>query len=393
MIARLAPLASRRGVGAPRALRTALAAHRRRFRGTALGARDGDGPAQWRRRRARARRFALDDRARRAAVASREDEAGGAAASRGVARRPFRDDRLRGPSVHPDASHERRRRARSLSRQSRSDGRRRGGELDLRARYIRRRLLLSLGRGDADKAIVLMSDGEAFEPQADIIAEATRAKAAGIQLVTVGFGTTAGSTIPIVVNGARDAEARRERRGSRDEVRSRDSARRGGSRRRAYSSRPMRPTRRRDHPPRHRSIQDRSARGLDRAGSVAAVSICSCSPRSVAFFSTRCSPRARAGARVVALAAAATLAACGRGDADVAAYNRGTALLAHDSLLAAAPILDSVAARSTKLRFDANFNSGWAYLTTGLAAKGDSANAPKDSALARYQPSARDHAG
>ena len=62
--------------------------------------------------------------------------------------------------------------------------------------------LLSLGKGNGNKAIVLMSDGEAFEPLSDVAAAAKRAKDAGIEVVTVGFGTTQGSTIPIVENGA-----------------------------------------------------------------------------------------------------------------------------------------------------------------------------------------------
>ena len=41
-----------------------------------------------------------------------------------------------------------------------------------------------------------MSDGEAFEPEADVVEAARRAADAGITLVAVGFGTTAGATIP-----------------------------------------------------------------------------------------------------------------------------------------------------------------------------------------------------
>jgi Ca-activated chloride channel family protein len=57
--------------------------------------------------------------------------------------------------------------------------------------------LLSLSTGGADRALVVMSDGEAFEPQADVVAEARRAGDQGIALVTVGFGTTEGSRIPL----------------------------------------------------------------------------------------------------------------------------------------------------------------------------------------------------
>jgi Ca-activated chloride channel family protein len=61
--------------------------------------------------------------------------------------------------------------------------------------------LLSLTKSGADKALILFSDGEAFEPQDEILAAARRAKEAGVSLVTVGFGTTQGSTIPVRENG------------------------------------------------------------------------------------------------------------------------------------------------------------------------------------------------
>lgn len=57
--------------------------------------------------------------------------------------------------------------------------------------------LLMLSNSGADKALVVMSDGEAFEDVNDVIAEAKRAGDQGISLVTVGFGTTQGSTIPV----------------------------------------------------------------------------------------------------------------------------------------------------------------------------------------------------
>ena len=57
--------------------------------------------------------------------------------------------------------------------------------------------LLMLSNSGADKALVVMSDGEAFEDINDVIAEAKHAGDQGISLVTVGFGTTQGSTIPV----------------------------------------------------------------------------------------------------------------------------------------------------------------------------------------------------
>ncbi len=57
--------------------------------------------------------------------------------------------------------------------------------------------LLLASDGSADRALVLMTDGEAFEPAEDVNAAATEAGVKGVSLVTVGFGTTQGSTIPI----------------------------------------------------------------------------------------------------------------------------------------------------------------------------------------------------
>jgi Ca-activated chloride channel family protein len=57
--------------------------------------------------------------------------------------------------------------------------------------------LLTLSNSGADRALVVMSDGEAFEPIEDVVAEAKKAGSQGISVVTVGFGTEAGTTIPI----------------------------------------------------------------------------------------------------------------------------------------------------------------------------------------------------
>ncbi|MBX9929048.1 MAG: VWA domain-containing protein [Gemmatimonadaceae bacterium] len=57
--------------------------------------------------------------------------------------------------------------------------------------------LLDAAKGDADRAIVLLSDGEAFDDLAAARTVARRAGANGIHLVTVGFGTPGGSTIPL----------------------------------------------------------------------------------------------------------------------------------------------------------------------------------------------------
>lgn len=62
--------------------------------------------------------------------------------------------------------------------------------------------LLVSSKGTSDRALVIMSDGEAFEPIEDVRAAASRAAENGIAVVTVGFGTSAGATIPVVENGS-----------------------------------------------------------------------------------------------------------------------------------------------------------------------------------------------
>ena len=62
--------------------------------------------------------------------------------------------------------------------------------------------LLLTSKGGSDRALVIMSDGESFEPIEEIRDAAARATQNGIVLVTVGFGTTAGTTIPVPEGGA-----------------------------------------------------------------------------------------------------------------------------------------------------------------------------------------------
>lgn len=57
--------------------------------------------------------------------------------------------------------------------------------------------LLLASDGGADRALIVMSDGEAFEPLEDVVAASKEAGQKGVSLVTVGFGTEKGSTIPI----------------------------------------------------------------------------------------------------------------------------------------------------------------------------------------------------
>jgi Ca-activated chloride channel family protein len=67
--------------------------------------------------------------------------------------------------------------------------------------------LLEASRSAGDRAMVILSDGEAFDEQTAIMEAASRAGRAGIAVVTVGFGSPDGTTIPIV-EGGRPTEKR-----------------------------------------------------------------------------------------------------------------------------------------------------------------------------------------
>lgn len=61
--------------------------------------------------------------------------------------------------------------------------------------------LLEASASGSDRVLVLLSDGELFEPDTDLRAAATLARERGVAVVTVGFGTSDGATIPITENG------------------------------------------------------------------------------------------------------------------------------------------------------------------------------------------------
>jgi hypothetical protein len=54
------------------------------------------------------------------------------------------------------------------------------------------------GLGGGDRVVVLLSDGEALEDEAPIREAVERAARNGVRIMTVGFGTPGGSTIPLV---------------------------------------------------------------------------------------------------------------------------------------------------------------------------------------------------
>ncbi len=71
--------------------------------------------------------------------------------------------------------------------------------------------LLIATQTTSDRALIIMSDGEAFEPPEEITAAAAHAAEAGVTVIAVGFGTEKGSTIP--VRTAQGTQAKRDENG------------------------------------------------------------------------------------------------------------------------------------------------------------------------------------
>ena len=285
--------------------------------------------------------------------------------------------------------------------------------------------LLSLSQSGADKAIVIMTDGEAFEAAEEIVAEAKRAAEQGIAVVTVGFGTPQGGTIPVregdVVTEKRD-EAGQVVITRYDATTLQTAAQAAGG--------TFIPAEATDKAARVRQALAR-LRTQARATAATETRV----PRFQWFLAPavllllldtflserRGRRRLAAAAQETAAAAAALLlvlglSGCARnaetrrateaykakryaeavagfkraidgGDRSVnTLYNLGTALLATDSLDRAVEALDrATKATDAEVRYRALFNLGYAHLVRGLAAQGDSALPLLDGALAAYK--------
>jgi Ca-activated chloride channel family protein len=283
--------------------------------------------------------------------------------------------------------------------------------------------LLSLSKSGADRALVIMSDGEAFELKADVVAAAQRAAEQNVHLVTVGFGTQQGSTIPIRENGQVAAKkdengqtvithynpellqaAAQAAHGTFIPAEATDKAARIKA---ALTSlrRQARTTETGDNlTPRYqwfllpailllwldtvlggrRGRRRRRAAAAETAlaaGVIAAMAVSGCASRQQA------AEAAAAYAGKDYHRAATLFAAAVRDDPSPGTmYNFGTALLADDSMTAAVEVLDRAAEKADdETRYRARFNSGLASLIPGLAAPADSGTADLDKALASYK--------
>ena len=256
--------------------------------------------------------------------------------------------------------------------------------------------LLGLSKSEAERAIVLMSDGEGFEDEEEVIAEARRAAEAGTTVITVGFGTVEGSTIPVRQAGV--MSEKKDQAGNTVITRFvpdllQVAAREGrgvfvapGEADRATAIRSTLASLR------------TQPRALTRGSNLAQRFQWFLAPALLlllidTFLMTRRGRRREISA--VATAASSFLfmslnSCAGTASRDreaIQLYNRGTAMLERpdSSSLASQLLRRAEQTGGAEVKFRASFNGGYIHLREGLRLSGDSADLPLDSALAVYR--------
>lgn len=256
--------------------------------------------------------------------------------------------------------------------------------------------LLALSKSEAERAIIVMSDGEGFEDQEEVLAEAKRAADAGTSVITVGFGTPQGATIPIRENGI--VTQKKDQSGQVVVTRySPDLLKAAAEVGNGVFIPPTDPDRAasvRQLLARLRTEQRSLTRGTNLAQRFQLFLIPGLLLLLIdTFLATRRGRRRELSA--VATAASSIMIfmmnGCTFGNASerksIELYNHGTAMLAKpDSIKLAVPILKQAElAKAVEVKYRAGFNAGWVHLKEGLTLKGDSADVPLDSALAVYK--------
>lgn len=284
--------------------------------------------------------------------------------------------------------------------------------------------LLLLTKTGADRALIVMSDGEAFEDVQEVVAEARRTGQQGISLVTVGFGTTDGANIPIREDGR--TTVKRDENGQvvvtryhPEFLRAAAEAANGTF---IDASQSDKATRIRAALASLRRQQRVAAGGetktprfqwfvlpavflllLDtllaerrgrRPRTVMPAETTAVAASLLLMLLTGCAGQGGSAAAAKAFhakqygrAAAGYRALIDQGDrSSPVLYNYGTSLLAADSLGAAAEALERAAeTRDAEIRYRALFNLGLAHLQRGLALPEQQASEPLDAALAAYK--------
>ena len=256
--------------------------------------------------------------------------------------------------------------------------------------------LLALSKSDAERAIVVMSDGEGFEDQEEVLTEARRAADAGTSIITVGFGTVQGSTIPVreggVVKEKVDATgAKVVTHYSPDLLKAAAEAGRGIF---VAPTDPDRAATVRQTLARLRTAQRSLTRGTNLAQQFQLFLI----PGLLlllldSFLATRRGRRRELSAVATAASAIAVMILTGcstgsvRDKAAIKIYNQATAMLSKpDSMKEAVPLFKRIEqSKDSEVVFRSQFNGGYVHLKEGMALKGDSATEPLDSALAVYK--------
>ncbi|MFN9203178.1 MAG: vWA domain-containing protein [Gemmatimonas sp.] len=283
--------------------------------------------------------------------------------------------------------------------------------------------LLLASDGSADRALVVMSDGESFDLPEDVEAAAAEAGSKRVSLVTVGFGTTRGSSIPVrdgsVVSEKRDDEgnvvitrytpdllqkAATAANGTFIDAEVSDKASRIRGALRALRTARRQVDAREDHVPRffwvllpallllawdtwlfvrrpRRTVRAQSARpGAAPVVSVPALLLVALVPVTLLGCHQTPDPAALFAEGRVAEAIAAYRALVAEGDTTArTSYNLGTAVLGADSLKEAAERLEQVRRASDgEVRFRARFNAGLAALEMARTP----GNADRDNQLA-----------
>ncbi len=256
--------------------------------------------------------------------------------------------------------------------------------------------LLALSKSEAERAIIVMSDGEAFEEQEEVLTEARRAADAGTTIITVGFGSEQGSTIPVRENGVLTEKV--DATGAKVVTRySPDLLRAAAQEGRGIFVPPTDPDRAatvRQSLAGLRTEQRAVTRGTNLAHQFQFFLI----PALLllildSFLATRRGRRRELSAVATAASAIAMMIIGGcstanvRDKAAVKLYNHGTAMLARpDSMEAAVSVLKRAEqTKDLEVAFRGGFNAGYVHLRKGLAVQVDSAAEPLDSALAVYK--------
>lgn len=253
--------------------------------------------------------------------------------------------------------------------------------------------LLSLSKSEADQAIVLMSDGEGFDDEAEVVRAAETAGERGVHLVTVGYGTREGSTIPVREEGR--TVIKRDQAGQVVVTRHDPAVLQSAALAARGEFVPAEVT---DRVTAVRGALDRlrAERRTVRSNQFLA-------PRfqwfvlpallllvADALLATRRRVRTHSRAAVVAAALVLCITGCDPyrffRDDNKENYNVGTRKLLADSLEQARPWLRLAAnTRREEVLYRAGFNLGLSHLQEGLALEDEAADPPLDSTLANYK--------